>query len=160
MTALHLASKTLRPLAPFASLTLASLALTACASAPVDRNVAQQQVMVAERAFAKSMADRNFVTFQGYLSKDAVFFGDKGTYRGKEEIATAWWQYYAGPTAPFSWEPTQVEVIDTGHLALSTGPVKDPRGRRIATFNTVWREEEPGVWRVIFDKGCECDCAR
>lgn len=134
--------------------------LGACASKPVDPTVAQTQVMNAERAFAKTMAQRDFVGFQGWLSKDAVFFGSKGTYRGKEEIANVWWSYYAGPTAPFSWEPTQVEVLDSGHLALSTGPVKDPRGNRLSTFNTVWREEEPGVWRVIFDKGCDCECAR
>jgi len=44
-------------------------------------------------------------------------------------------------------------VLDSGTLALSTGPVKDPKGEIVARFNSIWRLES-GQWRVIFDKGC------
>jgi hypothetical protein len=54
---------------------------------------------------------------------------------------------------PFSWEPDQVEVTSDGLLAHSTGPVRDAAGRPIARFNSVWRPEAPGVWRIVFDKG-------
>ena len=34
-------------------------------------------------------------------------------------------------------------------------------GKLIATFTSVWRQESPGVWRIVFDKGNEvCDCAK
>ena len=61
--------------------------------------------------------------------------------------------YFATPEAPFSWEPDQVEVLESGTLALSTGPVRDPAGVVIARFNSIWRLEAANRWRVVFDKG-------
>ena len=55
--------------------------------------------------------------------------------------------------APFSWEPEQVQVLDSGTLALSSGPVRNPEGKTVATFTSIWRLEAPGVWRIVFDKG-------
>jgi ketosteroid isomerase-like protein len=52
-------------------------------------------------------------------------------------------------------------VLDSGGLALSTGPVHDPEGHQIGTFNSIWRRESDGSWRVVFDKGCPvCNCER
>ena len=39
---------------------------------------------------------------------------------------------------------------------LSTGPVFDPDGKPVASFTSVWRQVSPGVWRIVFDKGCNC----
>ncbi len=44
-------------------------------------------------------------------------------------------------------------VLDSGELALSTGPVYDPAGKQVATFNSIWRREPDGSWLIIFDKG-------
>ena len=75
--------------------------------------------------------------------------------------AAGWRRLYEQPQAPFSWEPQEVVVLASGNLALSSGPVRDPAGRIVATFTSVWRQEAPGVWRVIFDRGNDvCDCAR
>jgi ketosteroid isomerase-like protein len=50
-------------------------------------------------------------------------------------------------------------VLASGTLALSSGPVYDPDGKRAGTFNSTWRKEADGRWRVVFDKGCPpCDC--
>jgi len=43
--------------------------------------------------------------------------------------------------------------LDSGTLALSSGPVRDPTGKVVARFNSIWRQEPGGVWRVVFDKG-------
>ena len=56
--------------------------------------------------------------------------------------------------APFSWRPEVVEVLDSGTLALTSGPVRDPTGKQTGTFNSIWRREPDGRWRVVFDKGC------
>lgn len=114
---------------------------------------AMEQVFVAERAFARSMADRNLQAFAQHLSSEAVFFGSAKTLRGKQEVTNGWARFFSGPQVPFSWEPDQVEVLESGSLALSSGLVKDPGGKVIARFNSVWRMEAPGVWRVVFDKG-------
>ena len=52
-------------------------------------------------------------------------------------------------------------MLDSGNLALSSGPVRDPSGKLVATFTSIWRQEGPGTWRIIFDKGNDvCDCPK
>jgi len=46
-------------------------------------------------------------------------------------------------------------------LALSSGPVHDAKHKLIGRFTSIWRQEAPGVWRIVFDKGTDvCDCAK
>jgi ketosteroid isomerase-like protein len=129
---------------------------------PVDAQAPQnltQQVRDAERAFAQSMATRNLAAFSQALADEAVFFGREGAQRGKAAVIAAWTPFFNGPAAPFSWEPTEVEVLDSGTLGLTSGPVKDPAGKQIGVFNSIWRRDGSG-WKIVFDKGCPpCDCA-
>ena len=121
----------------------------------------QKQVADTERGFAKTMADRNHAAFVSFLADETIFFTSKNALRGKQAVADFWKKFYEGPTAPFSWEPQTVEVLDSGTLALSSGPVYDPQGKNVATFTSIWRLEAPGTWKVIFDKGNEvCDCPK
>jgi ketosteroid isomerase-like protein len=107
------------------------------------------------------MADRNHAAFMSFLAEEAIFFTGPTPLRGKQAVAEAWKRFYEKPDAPFSWEPKDVQVLDSGTLALSSGPVRDPAGKHFATFSSIWRLEGPGVWRIIFDKGeVVCDCAK
>jgi ketosteroid isomerase-like protein len=120
-----------------------------------------RQVFVAESSFAATMASRDSVAFARFIAPDAVFFGEKAVLRGKPAVVEGWSRFFAGRDAPFSWRPEKVEVLDSGSLALSTGPVHDPEGRQIGTFSSIWRRESDGSWRVVFDKGCPvCNCER
>jgi hypothetical protein len=39
--------------------------------------------------------------------------------------------------------------------------VFDPKGERVGTFNSIWRRDGDGKWKVVFDKGCDvCKCAQ
>jgi len=136
-----------------AGLTLAAVTLSA---APMPQSTAdlQAQVRSAERAFAKTMADRDHAAFASFLADEAIFFGGAAPLRGKAAVAAGWKPYFEGPQAPFSWDPEVVEVLDSGTLALSSGPVKDPQGQVVGIFNSIWRRETDGRWRVVFDKGC------
>jgi ketosteroid isomerase-like protein len=117
-----------------------------------------EQVRATEAAFAKSMADRDHAAFAALVAEEALFFG-KQSLRGKAAVVAAWKPFFEGAKAPFSWEPDQVDVLDSGTLALSSGPIRDPEGRRIGTFNSVWRRGADGRWKVVFDKGCPpCEC--
>ncbi len=79
--------------------------------------------------------------------------------RGAKKVAERWKPYFVGPQAPFSWEPEFVEVLDSGNLALSTGPVYDSTGKRFGTFNSIWRSEAGGAWKIVLDNGCPaCNC--
>ncbi len=129
------------------------VALAAGASAQPDLPLLQRQVTDAERAFARSMAERNHAAFTALLSEQAVFFGSAQLHQGKAAVAAAWKAFFEGGQAPFSWGPDQVEVLADGTLAHSSGPVRNPAGQVVSRFNSVWRQEAPGVWRIVFDKG-------
>ena len=116
----------------------------------------RQQVIDHERAFAATMAERDFAGFTHYLANEAVFIESVGALRGKAAVAKAWRRHYDGARAPFSWEPEQVEVVESGTLAFSSGPVRNAVGQRIGTYNSVWRLDAPGRWSVVFDRGCDC----
>jgi ketosteroid isomerase-like protein len=138
------------------SLMFVSLVLFASAAASataIDEDLSLQ-VRTAERAFAMTMADRDLDGFATYVSEEALFFGSRGMLRGRAAVVDGWKRFFEGPEAPFSWEPETVEVLGSGTLALSSGPVLDAEGNRIATFNSIWRLERDGRWRVVFDKGC------
>ena len=132
-----------------------SVMLAGCATNSIqpDVSVLKRQVADTEREFARTMAARDHQAFTSFLSQEAVFFSGPKPLRGAQQVADWWKRYYEGPNAPFSWEPEDVEVLDSGGLAISSGPVRDPKGVVFATFTSVWRLEDDGKWRIIFDKG-------
>ena len=149
------------------AIALGGALLAGCAGGPkappekLDTGALAQQVSAAERAFAKTMADRNFIDFGQYVAEDAVFFSGPTPLRGRQAVMDHWKRFYDKPQAPFSWEPEQVVVLDNGTLAHSAGLVKDPSGKVVSRFNSVWRQDAPGVWRVVFDRGeAVCDCEK
>jgi ketosteroid isomerase-like protein len=139
---------------------MTSLILGASVSGAATNAELKEEVRQTETAFAKTMADRDHAAFASFLAADTVFFGG-GVLRGKAAVADAWKGSYQGQAAPFSWAPENVEVLDSGELGFSSGPVFDPAGKRVGTFNSVWRKEKDGKWRIIFDNGCpRCDCGQ
>jgi len=110
-------------------------------------------VMAAERAFAATLANRDHAAFTAMIDDEAVFFDGTVPLRGRAAVAAAWAGYFEGPDAPFSWAPDQAEVLASGTLALTTGPVFDAGGNVIARFQSIWRREPSGAWRVVFDRG-------
>ena len=134
------------------ALLAAGLFASAAVAAQPDLAALQRQVADAERAFARSMAERDHAAFTRHLSEQAVFFGAT-VLNGKAEVAAAWQRFFVTKDAPFSWEPDQVVVTADGLLAHSTGPVRDPAGKPIARFNSVWRLEAHSTWRIVFDRG-------
>lgn len=144
---------------------VSTLLLWACRpDAPADTAALREEVIVAERAFAATMANRDLQSFASFLAEDAVFFSATDVQRGRDAVVAAWKPFFAAPQASFSWEPEQVEITGgtatgEGTLALSSGPVFDAQGELIGSFNTIWRRQQAGVWKVIFDKGCHvCRC--
>ena len=127
---------------------------------PSDSRSLQQQVMETERAFARSMADRDHSAFTSFLADEAIFFSGDSAVRGKAAVAAEWRPFFEEEAPPFSWEPDQVQVLDSGMLALSTGPVLDAKGKVIGRFKSIWRRDAADRWQIVFDKGSPACAAR
>lgn len=137
------------------------LILFGCAVQPprLSNEDTKQQVMATERAFAKTMAERDHTAFATFIADEAIFFSGSKPLRGKQKIVEAWAGFFEKPNPPFSWEPEDVEVLESGNLALSSGPVRDLNGNIIAKYNSIWRRTSSNTWEIIFDKGSEvCNC--
>ena len=119
----------------------------------------KEQVRQTEIAFAKTLADRNPEAFASFLAGEAVFMSGARVTRSAKEVAERWKPFFEGAQAPFSWAPETVEVLDSGTLAMSSGPVRDASGKRTGTYNSVWRRETDGKWKIVLDNGCPaCNC--
>jgi ketosteroid isomerase-like protein len=139
-----------------ALLASAPMALLGCASAQpgMDSAAAAKQLSDTERAFAKTMAERDHAAFASFIADEAVFLMGGKPLRGKAAVVENWKRFYSAPKAPFSWQPDHVQVLDSGGLGYSTGPVFDAEGKQFARFYSTWRREAGGAWRIVFDDGC------
>jgi ketosteroid isomerase-like protein len=136
----------------------ALLALTGTMTGETNAEL-KDQVRRTEIAFAKTMADRDLNAFGSFLASETVFMSNGRVSRGAHEVTDRWKKFFEGTAAPFSWEPEQVEVVNSGALAMTSGPVRDSSGKRIGTFNSVWRREANGTWKIVLDNGCPaCAC--
>ena len=130
--------------------------LGGCASAQprMDNAAAAKQLSETELAFAKTMADRDHAAFASFIADEAVFLSGGKPLRGKAAVVENWKRFYNQPKAPFSWQPDHVQVLESGALGYSTGPVFDDAGKQFARFYSTWRREAGGAWRIVFDDGC------
>lgn len=125
--------------------TFALLFATAAPSDPV------AEVRQAETEFAASFAARDKAKFASFLEDGAIFFTGPNPYRGKDEVLKGWGKWLDAEKAPFSWKPETVVVSADGTLGESIGPVFAPDGTRSGRFNSIWRKQKDGSWKVLFD---------
>ena len=138
---------------------VAALALAGCATPPPDPTALAEQVRASETAFAATLAARDFSAFAGWVADDAVFINGGRPLRGKAAVLAHWARFFERPAAPFSWKPEIIEVLASGELAYSEGPVSLPDGRVVARYFSTWRRGADG-WKIVLDNGVDrCDCA-
>jgi len=138
---------------------LCSFALSAAAPpvAPQENHAAAgDEVRAAEAAFAKAFADHDSAKFVSYLDENAVFLGGNHPLHGRKEVAAVWTKMVEAKKSPFSWGPETVVVSGDGTIGWSSGPVRDPEGRQIAIYTSIWRRQSDRSWKIIFD-GPGCD---
>lgn len=128
------------------------LLLAAVGATRPSHDALQQQVGATERAFAATMRQRDHGAFADFLADEAIFISGSTTLRGRAAVAQAWERYFVGAEAPFSWTPDQVEVVRSGTLAYTSGPVFNPAGKQIGRFHSIWRLEAPGRWKIVLDR--------
>jgi ketosteroid isomerase-like protein len=123
-----------------------------------------RQVEATERDFARAMADRNLDGFASLVAEDAVFRSESGLLIGRSAVVDGWRSLFGPGPAPFSWDPDTVTVAQSGDTALSSGPVFDRNGKRIARFTSIWRRQLApdgrSQWRIIVDQGVPVDACQ
>ncbi|MFZ0426491.1 MAG: nuclear transport factor 2 family protein, partial [Acidobacteriota bacterium] len=75
----------------------------------------------------------------------------------------AWAPFFVADGPVLEWKPEIVELQPGGTLGITQGPYQltirgedgTPQVRK-GTFTSIWRREEGGGWRIIFDSGCPC----
>ncbi len=112
-----------------------------------------------EIAFSLSAERKSVESFRSFIDDDARFVGST-VARGPDEIVAAWAPFFAEDGPAIMWRPRFVEVLQDGRLALTRGPyrmiTRNPDGElveRWGTFNSIWRKNADGEWRVVFDAG-------
>jgi ketosteroid isomerase-like protein len=141
---------------------LFAVSIVAAAEPAAGRAALVEQVRAAEVAFARSVAEKDRAAFAAAIDPDAVFVGGGGATVGRERIVAEWGAFFAPDAPEFRWRPELVELSGDGQLALTRGPWTmkgtGPDGspfERSGTFNSVWRRQADGGWRVVFDAGCD-----
>jgi ketosteroid isomerase-like protein len=123
----------------------------------------QDEVRCSEIGFSRSVENGDPGAFAALIDGDARFVGDSIT-RGPEAIMAAWQVFFSDEGPRIKWRPRIVEVLGDGTLALTRGPyrmtVRDDDGNvseHWGTFNSIWRRQPDGQWKVVFDAGSASD---
>ncbi len=122
---------------------------------------ATDDVRCYEIRFSQSVETQNAELFESLVDTDARFVSGSGSVsRGPKAVATAWSIFFTADGPSIKWRPQIVEVLQDGALALSRGPykliTKDEKGTESehwGTFNSIWRLQDDGSWKVVFDAG-------
>lgn len=112
-----------------------------------------------EIGFSLAAEARDAGRFASFIDPDARFVGNF-VLHGPEAIVEAWQVFLSADGPSIKWRPQFVEVLEDGTLALTRGPYRvistDESGNRKeswGTFNSVWRKQADGEWKVVFDAG-------
>jgi len=139
---------------------LGLLATSLAAFAQADRTATTEAVRQAELAFAGTVAANDPEKFAAMIDADAVFVGAEVT-RGRTAIVESWKAFFGAERPQFVWRPEIVELSGDGTLGMTRGPWtmkgKGPDGKpfeRSGTFNSIWRRQPDGSWKIVFDMGC------
>ena len=132
---------------------LLSLAAHGAAADAVD------EVRCREIGFSQAVENQDMDAFRSFIDADARFVSNS-VLRGVDDIAEAWSVFFGEDSPSIKWRPQIIEVLENGRLALSRGPyrvtTKDADGNPVeqwGTFNSVWRMNDDGQWRVVLDAG-------
>ncbi|MBL0094390.1 MAG: nuclear transport factor 2 family protein [Piscinibacter sp.] len=95
-------------------------------------------------------AGRDPKALSSLIAEDAVFINGGQPLRGRAAIVQFWERFFTGPSAPFSWEPSIVEVA-SGGTRTRKGCDSGVWGKHPLT--TTWQRQAHDGWLVIFDNG-------
>ncbi len=119
---------------------------------------AKQEILDQEKAFAKMAADSGLTKAFIYFAADsAVLLRGSRLIKGKAEIR----HYFSNSSLKeisLNWSAEFVDVAESADMAYTYGPYTfkalDSLGKTIEStgyFHTVWKKQEDGNWRFVWD---------
>lgn len=133
---------------------LSLLAHTASAQRAPTRDAALDQMVAAERAFAKAALDDTQGAFVQWMAADGYL------YRPRVVRARAW--LGARPMPPglmLTWEPAYADMSASGDLGYTTGPWISTRRDfpdappTFGQYVSLWRRQADGSWKTELNLG-------
>jgi ketosteroid isomerase-like protein len=110
-----------------------------------------EQVQAAEDALAQAVFERDRDTFRDLLADDGEMVVCRRTLHGKPAIMAALQSYFDGAEAAVCCECLQIEVLNTGALAFTSGELLDHYDRSpVGAFESIWRRDPDHIWRLAF----------
>ena len=133
------------------------------AAAPVSESPAataeSEQLMEADRAFARAVAARGTDAWVDAFAEDGAMLQPGGEVRGHDAIRQAMAGAFSTPGFSLTWEPTRAEISRGGDLGytigryVNTSPGPDGPVSREGAYTTIWRRDPSGAWKVALDLG-------
>lgn len=119
---------------------------------------AVMEVQCRELAFSAAAEQRDGDVFETFIHADARFVSAQN-HRGPDQVRAAWEPFFEPGGAAIRWWPDNIQVLESGDLALSQGPyeirsvAEGETQVRHGRFQSVWRRDADAVWWVVFDSG-------
>ena len=134
--------------------TFALTLLTASCSQqpPADTRAANEAaIRDADIAWSKAAAAKQVDEVLSFYTDDASSFVDKGPIAtGKQAIGDSWRDLFNMGYA-ISWQPTKVEVAESGDLGYSQGTYEQKNDQTISKgkYVVVWKKDPAGGWKAV-----------
>src|ERR1700716_2795218 len=116
---------------------------------------AVQSLIDAEHGYNNLAQEKNFAAASVQVfADDGVAFAP-GPVNGKE-----FWSKQVDPPI-LTWRPIFATIARSGDLGYTTGPWElrkakdDPNPAAFGHYNTLWRKDPAGVWKVVVDVGVD-----
>lgn len=151
----------MRAMKPTSAVARVAILLILAACTPRFPAADPQELIEADRAFARATAERGA---EGWAS----FFSDSGRMipngqaevRGRSRIEEAMAPLLSDPDYSLTWEPEGAEISAGGNLGYTWGRYSSRRlapegGEQISQgrYLTIWRRQTDGSWKVELDMG-------
>jgi ketosteroid isomerase-like protein len=115
------------------------------------------EVMEADRAFARAVAEQGLEAWVAAFSQDGAMIPPSGpVMTGHEAIREAMAGAFRTPGFAVSWDPVGGDVARSGDLAYTFGDYQHSVDSKVITrgrYVTVWRRVGDSDWLVIADIG-------
>jgi ketosteroid isomerase-like protein len=138
-----------------AAFTLTFFAVGCTQQPPPDNRAANETaIRDADVAWSKAAAAKQLDSVLSYYADDASSFVDNGPIAtGKQAIGNAWQDLFTMGTI-ISWQPTKVEVAQSGDLGYSQGTYEQTssNSKGPATkgkYVVVWKKDPAGSWKAV-----------